>query len=891
MNSILTLKKIIFGVSFLFFLNASGQTRSLKGVVSGSKKETLAYVTVMAKPVNKKKSMKFAMTDDLGRYILDLEMNLSYEISFTTMGYQTTHFTHLVETNFRKDIQLLENVNQLEPVVIELPIVVKKDTLIYKVHKFVTGEERKLKDVLAKLPGIEVDAQGNVTSNGKQITHLLVEDKNFFGGNSKLAVENIPADAVSRVEVIDDYNEVTFLKGMHKSDKMAMNIKLKEGKKNFLFGNIETGVGNKKRHQSQANLFYYRPDFSINFIGGINNSGKKTLTHKDYESFIGSPSSVFDTRDFDNEKASITDFVEATDVIESKQKVGAFNFTKNFKKKLDISNYFIISSSTSSDLKERVNQYLVPDLNYTENVTNAGDAEKLFGIGKLKIDFKPSNKEEYIVTVLGKKSIQTSSRKLRSIIDENTRLVDNISDATNYYANGNLEWHKKIAKKHAFSFSTIGTYSNDDSDDFWQTNATFLSDVLPLKLSDIYKLKLLRNKKNKNITMLFKYYWTISNDNFLHFTMGNMYSEKQFFTRDIQVLNDDSENVFKNSGFDNDVNFELNDLYVGIHSDIRLGKFEFSQSIFAHNYKWSIDQFKSVTENKWFFLPDFIIRADFKSLGDFKFNYRLTNSFSDVSKLANRYYLKSYNSVYKGNEKLKNDLLNSFTLTYSKSNLFKRLYLLATVNFNKKLNGVLSSVVADNRNNYLTSIMANDISTGWIGNLLVRKMYRNVIVAVRSNFSNRVSIQSINDKLIENKNENGGYNLTIESRYDKLPIIKLGLKKSFGNNTSIAGNYNYKIDNPFVTVDYDFFKNYIFSFKYTYYKYQNKSFHTTNKYDLASMKLIFDSEGKHWGASLSVDNLFDAKFKNQNNYTTYITSDIKTYILPRIAMLTLTYKL
>ena len=101
---------------------------------------------------------------------------------------------------------------------------------------------------------------------GKKVTRVLVENKTFFTGNSKLAVNNIPADAVDKVEVLDNYNEVAMLKGLQDSEDMAMNILLKEDKKKFVFGDIEVGAGIKDRYLLHPNLFYYSPDTNINFI-------------------------------------------------------------------------------------------------------------------------------------------------------------------------------------------------------------------------------------------------------------------------------------------------------------------------------------------------------------------------------------------------------------------------------------------------------------------------------------------------------------------------------------------------------------------------------------------------------------------------------------------------
>ena len=127
-----------------------------------------------------------------------------------------------------KDFVLQENPDQLKEVIIDYtpPVTIKKDTIIYRTDVFVTGNERKLREVLKKLPGVEVDRSGNVSVQGKKITKVLVENKLFFTGDSKMAVNNIPADVVNTIEILDNYNDVAMLKGLQESEDMAMNIKL-----------------------------------------------------------------------------------------------------------------------------------------------------------------------------------------------------------------------------------------------------------------------------------------------------------------------------------------------------------------------------------------------------------------------------------------------------------------------------------------------------------------------------------------------------------------------------------------------------------------------------------------------------------------------------------------
>ena len=100
----------------------------------------------------------------------------------------------------------------------------------------------------------------------------MVEGKDFFDGDTKLATKNIPADALDKVQVLKNYDEVGQLRNVRSNeDNIAINIKLKEGKKNFWFGEVTAGVGPDERYIAHPKLFYYSPKGSINIITDFNN--------------------------------------------------------------------------------------------------------------------------------------------------------------------------------------------------------------------------------------------------------------------------------------------------------------------------------------------------------------------------------------------------------------------------------------------------------------------------------------------------------------------------------------------------------------------------------------------------------------------------------------------
>ena len=220
--------KIYIYLSFLvlFQINVFSQS-TLTGKVKDSLNNPLANANIIAEPQDSLQQIKFAITGEDGHYRLKLE-NIRYTVTASYMGFEPYSFDLKASGAINRDIVLNPKAEGLEEVVIEMPVVVKEDTIVYNVDKLVTGEERKLKDVLKKLPGVEVDRDGIIRVRGKEVTVMLVENKKFFGGGSKLAVDNIPADAVDQIVVLDNYNEVAFLKNFSNSNDMAMNVKLKE---------------------------------------------------------------------------------------------------------------------------------------------------------------------------------------------------------------------------------------------------------------------------------------------------------------------------------------------------------------------------------------------------------------------------------------------------------------------------------------------------------------------------------------------------------------------------------------------------------------------------------------------------------------------------------------
>jgi len=285
--------RIYFTLALLLASSICLSQVKLQGVVRDSLGSPLELANVIA--INKQSSAleSFSVTTEDGKFMLSLSKNQTYNMQVSYIGMKT--FEQEISTKEQdiiKDFNLsLDNNLDAIELSYEMPVTVRGDTLIYNADSFTNGSERKLEDVLKNLPGVEINEDGQIEVEGKVVNKLMVNGKDFFDGDTKLASKNIPSKAVDKIQVLRNYSEVGQLSGVtNNQDNVAINIKLKEGKENFWFGTVTAGGGvseDEPLYLAQPKLFYYSPKFSLNFIGDLNNTGETALSRRDIRGFGG----------------------------------------------------------------------------------------------------------------------------------------------------------------------------------------------------------------------------------------------------------------------------------------------------------------------------------------------------------------------------------------------------------------------------------------------------------------------------------------------------------------------------------------------------------------------------------------------------------------------------
>jgi hypothetical protein len=203
------LKKILFLGFFLITTNLLlAQNIDFGGFITDAMGNKIMGANIIAIEKETQILDGFGISNEDGYFNLILKSDTEYDLKISFIGFKEISFIFNEKENIERNIILEEQTETLDEVelVYEMPVTIKGDTIVYNADSFNTGSERKLEDVLKNLPGIEVNDEGRIEVEGKEITKITVEGKDFFDGDSKLATQNLPANAVGKVEVLRNFS-------------------------------------------------------------------------------------------------------------------------------------------------------------------------------------------------------------------------------------------------------------------------------------------------------------------------------------------------------------------------------------------------------------------------------------------------------------------------------------------------------------------------------------------------------------------------------------------------------------------------------------------------------------------------------------------------------------
>jgi hypothetical protein len=458
-------------MALLSFPSLFASTQTLSGDVLDESRQKVAVGFIKIYDSGNTGSISEVSTISNGQFrILLRKKYVRMLLVVSANGYNAEHlyFPGLKEGDSARITVVLKQSKSplLEEVIIrskQNPITIKNDTTIYKLNAFRDGTERKLEDILRKLPGIDVNLKtGEVRFKGKPIETVLVEGDDLFSGNYTLGTKNISADMVDEVQAIENYSDNYVLKGLEKEEKVALNIRTKKG--GFkVSGNADLGLGVFKEEGLLK-------DFNVNLIGlnnahkffttnSFNNSGQNK-SHRDYAGNNISPEQQRERRYFSERfipESFSTFFVDDKRLNDNNQFFNNYNGLFKVGGKVRVrANLFY----TSDEIIRR-HTYETEYHFGSDTVYNLDDALLLKKLHHYRAD-------AYVRNNISGKSLLEYTASVRQ--EDNNSRVDNLSNRISKYNTGlltdglffkqNLLFSQRAGKKNALQFSLIQSSDN-----------------------------------------------------------------------------------------------------------------------------------------------------------------------------------------------------------------------------------------------------------------------------------------------------------------------------------------------------------------------------------------------------------------------------------------------
>ena len=895
------------------------QTIELSGTVKDSIGNPLELANIIATDVEAAALESYGITDGKGRYKLDLTRGKTYELKVSFLGLKSAVEAYTVteeSTDEIKDFVLVEDPNQLDKVelVYEIPITVKGDTIVYNADSFTNGTEKKLGDVIEKLPGVELTDDGEIEVDGQTVSKVMIDGKDFFDGDSKLATKNIPADAVKKVEVLRNYNEVTQMRGLgNDQDNIAINLKLKEGKENFWFGEINAGIGDgeKTRYRANPRLFYYSPRGSINIIGDFNNTGDVPFTFRDYANFTGGfrgfnrrGGTSFNVSDGglgflttqNNRAADIeADFL-------------ATNFTYALTPKWDISGFTILSDNRTDFIQNSLNTFINDGV--TQEFNESSEQRNRLAMAKFSSVYKPSASLQIDYDVLAKTSAQTEFSDGISITTANgvgiQEIVNQNKDNDPFSINQNIQAYYTLNENNIFALEAKHLFQNENP--FYEallSDQPFTS-TIPLDQVDAGELFNIDQEKtirtNKTDAKL-DYYWVLNKKSNLNFTLGTTQSRQHFDSGIFQIFEGNRGRLDESlpdtqtgevQSLRNGVKFHFSDIFLGLHYKVKTGKITWTPGLTLHNFNVNTNQQRQETSNnKWLALPDLFVNVQFGQSQSLRFNYQMNAQYTDVTNYAEGLIFNNFNRLFRGNRNLENAIFHNISANYFSFSMFSFTNFFGGVNYTRRIDPIKTVGLFQGINQISSPINNSNFADE---TLSANGRFSKTFKKWRLNLSGNLSYSNLNniinnqDRQTENFTQN--YSTSFATNFKEAPNVEVGYRRLITQSDNGISR-TFFTDRPFANFEWAFGKGFTLTADWEFFNYDDNDDSTDidNTYQFLEAALFYQKPDSKWEFSIEATNLFDVDVISQNSVNDITINNTEYFVQPRIVLFTTKYNL
>ena len=652
-----------------------------------------------------------SVSNNVGFFLIKGITDKKFNLLVSSVGYGTTLRTLTIPENEEMlqmgDVKLLPSYTSLQEIIVSVPtIIVKEDTVEYKADSFRLKPNAMVEDLLKKMPGVEVDKNGNITAQGKTVSKVRVNGKDFFGGDPKTATRELSADMIDKVQVIDDYGDLANASGIKdgEPDKI-INLQLKKDRNKGFFGRSTTGGGTDDRYQGTANLNFFNNEKQFSVFAGANNTNTSTFNF-DGTSGGGGGGGGFsgggggggrgiqvniggnNQGGFGNEEG-----------LRTSQSIGT-NFRKDFKdKKGSIYGNYSLSNRSTDITRDVASQNFFQNSSFLNHQATNSLSEGLSHRASINLEWNIDsfNYVKFVPEFNARKSNSYSSSDFDYYRDQTIATSNGYNRDTSFSKapnfTGNLIFNHKFKKRgRNLSVNITGGYNSTDSE---SDKLNLTNNLFPFVNSIQQKQYINTNNQSDNFNIRFNYSEPVAKDRFMDF----IYSYGQSFTN-----NDRATYLVDPLGFKTISNtlsnaFETEFLNQRIGANLRTVKKKYNYSVGfsaqpVNQKGYSVTKDSAYTPIKrQNFFPTARLAYNFTRTKNINFNYfanAVQPSFSQlqpVKDISNPQYQTQ------GNPLLKPSQNHFFSLFYNNLNFTSGQTFFAGGNYNFIQNQIVNNTV------------------------------------------------------------------------------------------------------------------------------------------------------------------------------------------------------